>query len=594
MRGRTNQTKRITAAVVTAIQCVVVLFACLPVMGQGLHGYYYKFGFGKWTEPFSVDHTIDRVDSTLDFFWDGEVTPEITSTSAMSVRWFGMITPPETGDYVFQLVADEGARLLVDGEVLVDALYRRIQIPYQSRTVSLTAGTEHEIAIELMNIHPSCGIILSWRKPGATEFEVIPASVLSPDLTTGTAPVAAPIVTPTEIAFTTNTNVELSTTTDGAVIYYTLDGAEPSRIRGHLYVHPITITETSTLKARAFKAGMAASEETQVSYTMDVTLAEGVHTWRSGNSLTAGVVGTLPSVAASGGYDHDAVRHTSPGAPTRYLWEHFDQDDSLRLASNAPYDYYITQPFAEDSIEREVEMTGNFFDEVLAVSPEADLVIYQQWVGYDIGKLLGPNLHQSTSTPEQWAADMVDYVQWFEELRDSLQAAYPGKTVTIIPCGLAFMKLKEEIDAGRVPGITEFISTTIRDGIHPTYSGYYLAALVHYVCLYKKDPRGIVAPNTSLSWEQQRIYQEIAWQTVTTYEYSGFNPTGVASARQPLRVLPQAKGTGRNLVAFRPDGRVIRLGTTATGLIRSGDLAPGLLLWRGDGGRGNARMVQLR
>lgn len=47
-------------------------------------------------------------------------------------------------------------------------------------------------------------------------------------------------------------DVEITTDTPGANIYYTLDGSEPSPTHGTLYVNPVTITSTRTLRAAAF------------------------------------------------------------------------------------------------------------------------------------------------------------------------------------------------------------------------------------------------------------------------------------------------------------------------------------------------------
>jgi hypothetical protein len=59
--------------------------------------------------------------------------------------------------------------------------------------------------------------------------------------------------------------VTMATTTTGASIYYTLGGGDPLSA-GTLYSAPITITETSTLKAVATKSGMLTSPLASTSY----------------------------------------------------------------------------------------------------------------------------------------------------------------------------------------------------------------------------------------------------------------------------------------------------------------------------------------
>ncbi len=50
-------------------------------------------------------------------------------------------------------------------------------------------------------------------------------------------------------------DVEITTATTGATIYYTLDGTEPSESNGTLYTAAIPVTTTTTLRAAAFKPG---------------------------------------------------------------------------------------------------------------------------------------------------------------------------------------------------------------------------------------------------------------------------------------------------------------------------------------------------
>jgi len=53
--------------------------------------------------------------------------------------------------------------------------------------------------------------------------------------------------------------VNLSTATPGAVIRYTVDGTDPSLASGSSFVQPLQVAGSCTLKARAFKDGMADS-----------------------------------------------------------------------------------------------------------------------------------------------------------------------------------------------------------------------------------------------------------------------------------------------------------------------------------------------
>ena len=59
--------------------------------------------------------------------------------------------------------------------------------------------------------------------------------------------------------------VSISTSTEGTTIRYTLDGSEPNE-NSPIYVQPIYISDTTTLKAKAFKSGMEASVTVAATY----------------------------------------------------------------------------------------------------------------------------------------------------------------------------------------------------------------------------------------------------------------------------------------------------------------------------------------
>jgi hypothetical protein len=63
-------------------------------------------------------------------------------------------------------------------------------------------------------------------------------------------------------------NVTITTTTEGAAIYYTLNGDEPTE-SSTLYQDPIAISTTTTLKARGFKAGLDPSAIGTAVYTFN-------------------------------------------------------------------------------------------------------------------------------------------------------------------------------------------------------------------------------------------------------------------------------------------------------------------------------------
>lgn len=107
--------------------------------------------------------------------------------------------------------------------------------------------------------------------------------------------VGAPTPSVESGTYTENQKVALESSTEGATIYYTTDGAEPGRTTGTRYTGPITVpgTEgqsiTTTLKAIAVKDGMQVSEVKTFTYTINIPKPIVKHTI----TATAGANGSI-------------------------------------------------------------------------------------------------------------------------------------------------------------------------------------------------------------------------------------------------------------------------------------------------------------
>lgn len=84
-----------------------------------------------------------------------------------------------------------------------------------------------------------------------------------------------PIATPTSSSVASGTNVTLSTQTENANIYYTLDGSTPDS-NSTLYTVPITITENTTIKAIAIKDGLDDSDILTSIYTIAIPTTKSI------------------------------------------------------------------------------------------------------------------------------------------------------------------------------------------------------------------------------------------------------------------------------------------------------------------------------
>ncbi|WP_432128536.1 ricin-type beta-trefoil lectin domain protein [Streptomyces sp. bgisy082] len=91
----------------------------------------------------------------------------------------GNLNVPQTGSYTLRLASDDGSRLLIDDQVVINHDGLHGPDP-KDATVNLTAGS-HALRIEHFERDGGQQITLSWKPPGAAGFAVVPNAALSTD-----------------------------------------------------------------------------------------------------------------------------------------------------------------------------------------------------------------------------------------------------------------------------------------------------------------------------------------------------------------------------------------------------------------------------
>jgi hypothetical protein len=356
--------------------------------------------------------------------------------------------------------------------------------------------------------------------------------------------------------------LSLTSATPGAKIRIVRGGGTPGPASGEEYKGPLAVDKSAIIAAIAYTENLAPSPVVVGAFRIGqaATNMQLVRSYHTGNSLTDTVDGWLRPIAESGGHPLDFHRFTVPGAPTDWLWTHpgsgfGDTRFEQALFAYAPFDHLVIQPFAGHgrSVENETLYGGNFYELCLKSSPGAKLWLYQQWPEtkfgegwskgtFPLGKdkaawekkvALGPDetltdggwqgiVMKKKNSPVSWQEAVAYHSRYFEILREEMQRRFPGKPIGIIPGGQALATLKEMMEAGKVPGLTDFFKECFSDGIHLTGKGRYLIGLVHYGCFFGESPEGKVSPlNSGLTEEQTKILQKIAWETVKNHPWAG-------------------------------------------------------------------------
>ncbi|MEO6037142.1 MAG: PA14 domain-containing protein [Saprospiraceae bacterium] len=139
----------------------LLAFLCgsvLSLSGQsGLLGEYFN---GQNFEQ----KVYSRTDVRVDFVWDNVSPAPGIGTEDFSVRWTGKIQAPETGTYRFSAHVDDGIRVQVDGQLVINAWGLHDSERMDGR-IQLQAGHQYDLVVEYYNGPREGEIQLYWQLP---------------------------------------------------------------------------------------------------------------------------------------------------------------------------------------------------------------------------------------------------------------------------------------------------------------------------------------------------------------------------------------------------------------------------------------------
>src|SRR5690606_2496683 len=108
--------------------------------------------------------------------WDRQAPAPGLPVDQFSVRWTGAVVPEHDGEYTFYVFSDDGARLWVNGQLIIDKWVDQYRTEWSGK-IRLTAGKPVPIRLDYYENAGDALVTLSWshvRQPK----QVIPQSAL--------------------------------------------------------------------------------------------------------------------------------------------------------------------------------------------------------------------------------------------------------------------------------------------------------------------------------------------------------------------------------------------------------------------------------
>lgn len=156
-----------------------------PLNGTGWQGDYFS------NNSLTGAPTLTRTDAQINFDWlAGSPAPSIPANN-FSVRWTGLLQVDTTQDYIFTTRTDDGVRLYIDDQLLINRFVAQGRTDYTA-TKRLAAGVRYRVRMEYLETTGNASAILFWQAAGMPRTvvptnRVFVGNTSAPAITSGTS-----------------------------------------------------------------------------------------------------------------------------------------------------------------------------------------------------------------------------------------------------------------------------------------------------------------------------------------------------------------------------------------------------------------------
>ena len=208
--------------------------------GSGLLAQY--FSNANSTNPFTNSPVLVTTNATVNFSSTNNWPGATVGTNQFTVRWTGSVQPQFTENYSFITTADDGVRLYLNGQLLINDWVDKTNVTSKTNSISLVAQQLYTIELDYYQKTSNATASLAWSSP-STPLQIVPQTQLYPF--TNPPPTVLLIAPSGGASYTAAASVTLTADADApynpisAVSFYT-----NNNFLGSVSNAPYTITAT--------------------------------------------------------------------------------------------------------------------------------------------------------------------------------------------------------------------------------------------------------------------------------------------------------------------------------------------------------------
>lgn len=222
------------------------------------------------------------------------------------------------------------------------------------------------------------------------------------------------------------------------------------------------------------------------------------------------------------------VKSTIPGSPLHWRWKHrtdypdakenIDEFELLVITEGGPLsvDPEVSAVWSLPYLEKWVKNTWEKGNR----GKGAEMMLYSFWVELD-----KPSGGDDEYSRLPFRERLEVQGKLWEALQDHANSVRPEAMplIYMIPGHRLVMQIYDDIEAGKVPGMTA-IDGLFRDDIHFNEAGQYAVSALVYAVLYHRNPKELpdqYEPEYFVRSDQARYFKDVAWRVATSYERAG-------------------------------------------------------------------------